>query len=64
MPEFGKANLEEKENGSNNLLNACKRMLDIHASRKQKYARHNPVPFMNKALPKDIMTRTRFRISS
>ena len=34
--DLGKANIEEKENGLNNLLNACKRILDIHAPRKQK----------------------------
>ena len=39
LSEFGKANIEEKENGSNNLLNACKSILDIHAPRKvQSYA--------------------------
>ena len=35
LSEFGKANIEEKENGLNNLLNACKRILDIHASRRR-----------------------------
>ena len=34
LPEFGKANIEEKENGLNNLINACKRILDTHASRR------------------------------
>ena len=61
LSEFGKANIEEKENGLNNLLNACKRILDIHAPRKQKYARGNRMPFMNKVLSKEIMTRTRLR---
>ena len=61
MSEFGTANVEEKENGLNNLLNACKRILDIHAPRKQKYARGNHMHFMNKALSKEIMTRTRLR---
>ena len=32
LSEFGKANIEEKENGLNKLLNACKRILDVHAS--------------------------------
>ena len=59
LSEFGKANIEKNENGLNNLLNACKRILDTHASRKQKYARGNHMPFMNKALPIEIMTRTR-----
>ena len=35
LSELGKANMEENENGLNNLLNVCKRILDIHAPRKQ-----------------------------
>ena len=31
LSKFGKANIEEKENRLNNLLNACKRIFDIHA---------------------------------
>ena len=61
LSEFGKPNIAENENGLNNLLNACKRILDIHAPRKQKYARDNHMHFMNKALSKEIMTRTRLR---
>ena len=60
MSECGKANIEEKENRLNNLLNAYKRLLDIHAPRKQKYARGNRMPFMNKALSKK-MTRALLR---
>ena len=36
LSEFGKANIKEKENGLNNLLNVCKRILDIHAPQEQK----------------------------
>ena len=61
MSESGKANIEEKENGINSLLNACKRTLDIDAPRKHKYARANHMSFMNNALSKEIMTRTRLR---
>ena len=61
LSELSKANIEENENGLNNLNNACKRILDIHAPRKQKYARGNHMPFMNKALSKEIITRTRLR---
>ena len=61
LSEFGKSNIEENKNEFNNLLNACKKILDINAPRKQKYARGNHMPFMNKALPKEIMTRTRLR---
>ena len=59
MSEFGKANIEENENGLNNLLNACKRILDIHVTSKQKYARGNRMLFTNKALSKEIMARLR-----
>ena len=33
------------------------RTLDIHAPRKQKYARGNHMPFLSKALSQEIMTR-------
>ena len=59
MSELGKANIEKKR--VKYLLNACKRILDIRAPRKQKYERGNHMPFMNKTLPRDIMTRTRLR---
>ena len=59
--EFGKTNIAEKENGLNNLLNVCKRMLDIHAPRMRKYARSDQMLFMNQALSKAIMTRARLR---
>ena len=36
LSEFGKANMKEKENGLNNLLSAGKRILGIHAPRKQR----------------------------
>ena len=59
--KFGQKNIAEKENGLNNFLNGCKRILDVHAPRKRKYARSDRMPFMNKALSKAIMTRTRLR---
>ena len=61
LSEFGMANIEGRENRLNNLLKACKGILDIHAPRKQKYATSRLVPFMNKALCKEIITRTRLR---
>ena len=61
LSEFGKENTEQMKNGLNNLLNVCKRVLDIHAPRKQKYERGNHMPFMNEALSKEIMTKTRLR---
>ena len=36
-------------------------MLDQHVPRKQKYARGNHMPFMNKTLSKEIMKRTKLR---
>ena len=63
MSKVGKMNKEENGNGFNNFLNACKRMLDILALWKQKYGRSNHMPFMNKALSKEIMTRARLRIT-
>ena len=42
--------MEENENGLNNLLNVCKRILDIHAPRKQ----GNQMSF----LYKEVMIRT------
>ena len=41
LSELGKANIEEKEEGLNTLLSACKRILHIHARRKLNYARSN-----------------------
>ena len=39
----------------------CQSMLDQYAPRKQKYARGNDMPFMNKTLSKEIMKRTKLR---
>ena len=43
------------------LAHLFKEILDIHGPRKQKYARGNHMPSMNKALSKDIMTRAQYR---
>ena len=51
LSELSQANIEENEEG----------LRDLHAPRKQKYARGNHMPFMNRALSKEIMTRTRLR---
>ena len=59
LSELSKANIESNEEGLSGFLNTCKRILDLHAPAKQKYARGNHMPFMNKALPNEIMTRTR-----
>ena len=61
LSEFGKANMKEKENGLNKFLSAGKRILDIHAPSKRKYAKSNHMRFMNKAPSNEIMTRARLR---
>ena len=58
LSELSKANIEENEEGLSDFLSICKITLDLHAPRKQKYARGNHMPFMNRALSKEIMTRT------
>ena len=59
LSELSKANIEENEEGLNDFLNTCKRILDLHAPRKQKCARGNYMPFINRAVSKEVMTRTR-----
>ena len=61
LSELSRANIKENEEGLSDFLNACKRILDPHAPRKQKYARGNHMVFMKRALSKKIMTRTRLR---
>ena len=58
MSEFSKENIEENEEGLSEFLNTCIRMLNLHAPRKQKYDRDNRMPFMIRALSKEIVTRT------
>ena len=57
LSELGKTNTKEKENELNNLLNACKRILNIHVPHKTKYSRGNHMPFMNKALSNEKMAQ-------
>ena len=59
LPELSNANIEENGEGLSDFLSTCKSILDLQAPRKQKYARGNHMPFMNRALSKEIMTRTR-----
>ena len=61
LSESSKANIEENEKELSDFPNTCKRILDLHAPLKQKYARGNHTPFMNRALSKKIMTRKRLR---
>ena len=39
----------------------CNRALDVYAPKKKKYLRTNSSPFMNKAISKAVMDRTRLR---
>ena len=61
MSELSKANVEENEEGLSNFLNTCKRILGLHVPCQQKNARGNHMPFMNRAISKEIMTRTRLQ---
>ena len=45
----------------NNFAISCKNVLDKIAPLKKKYVRGNHLPFMNKALSKAIMVRTKLR---
>ena len=51
----------EFDNSFDEFLNVCRSTLVQHAPRKQKYARGNHMPFMNKTLSKEIMKRTKLR---
>ena len=51
----------EFDNSFDEFSNMCRSTLDQHALRKRKYARGNHMPFMNKALLKEIMQRTKLR---
>ena len=58
------ANLHEKNVNINQLekfLHVFKKVFDIHAPIKKRYIRENQGPFMNKALQKAVMTRSRLR---
>ena len=59
MSELSKANVEENEEGLNEILNTCKIIADLPAPCKQKYARGSHMPFMNRALFKETMTKMR-----
>ena len=54
LSKFGKPNIEEKESRLNNLLNACK-------ITQTEVRKGNHMPFINKYLSEEIMTKTRLR---
>ena len=55
-------NIGENEEDFSNFLDICKKNVNYHAPCKQKYARGNLLPFINKTVFKQIMKITRFRI--
>ena len=59
--EISNSQLEFDNNSFDEFFNMCRSTLDQHAPRKQKYARGNHMPFMNKTLSKEIMKRTKLR---
>ena len=63
LSELSKSYLEFDNNSSDDFFNICRSTLGQHALCKQKYARGNHLPFMNKTLSKEVMKRTKFRNS-
>ena len=61
LSELLNVSIGENEEGFSNFLDICKKNVNYHAPCKQKYARGNHLPFMNKTLSKEIMKRTRLR---
>ena len=61
MSELSNTKLEFNNNSFTEFFNICRSTLDQHAPRKQKHARGNHMPFMNKTLSKEIMKRTKLR---
>ena len=61
LSEISNSCLNFNDSGFNDFFDICRAILDQHASRKQKYARGNHMPFMNKAISKEIMKRTQLR---
>ena len=60
LSQISNSYLEFDNNSFNAFFNMCRSTLDQHAPRKQKYARGNHMPFMNKTPSKEIMKRTKF----
>ena len=59
LSELLNVNIDEIEEGFSNFLDICKKILNYRAPCKQKYARGNDLPFINKTFSKEIMKRTR-----
>ena len=61
LSEISNSCLNFDDSGFNDFFDICRAILDRHAPRKQKYARGNHMPFMNKTISKEIMKRTQLR---
>ena len=61
LSELLNVSIGENEEGFSNFLDICKKNVNYHAPCKQKYARENHLPFMNKTLSKEIMKKTKLR---
>ena len=62
LSELLNVNIGENEEDFSNFLDICKKNVNYHAPCKQKYARGNLLPFINKTVFKQIMKITRLRI--
>ena len=58
---FGTVSIKNNYDGFTSFIETCTETVNQHAPCKQKRVRGNHLPFMNKMLSKEIMTRTRFR---
>ena len=61
LSELLNLSIGENEEGFSKFIDIYKKNANFHALCKQKYARGNHLPFMNKTLSKKIMKRTRLR---
>ena len=61
LPELLNVNIDENEESFSKFLDICKKILNYHEPCKQKFARGNHLPFMNKILSKEIMQKTGLR---
>ena len=60
---LSKLNIKNNDDGFTGFIETCMETVNQHAPCKQKDGRENHLPFMNKTLSKEIMTRTRLRNS-
>ena len=56
-----KLNIRNNDDSFTSFIKTCMETVNQHAPCKQKHVRGNHLPFINKTVSKEIMTRTRFR---